>query len=226
VTYQNLRTRYTGEVAQNYEERRRRESKWALEDDALKGLLSTLAERRESSLILDSPIGTGRFLPLYAELHASVIGVDVSEDMLVQASDRAQELRMGGATFLQGDAMRLPVRSDTIDIAVCIRFLNWIPIESVRQVLMELDRVTRGAMIVGVRVAYPLWRLRLSVGLRRLKSYAVSALPGRVRTTKHRASDVNSLFFSLGLSITARRLVDVGADGSEYSLYLLSGPDG
>lgn len=64
--------------------------------------------------VLDLACGTGDLTELCAERGASVIGADFSGQMLVAAQARNSELR-----FCQADALRLPLKSASLDAVTC-----------------------------------------------------------------------------------------------------------
>lgn len=88
----------------------------------------------EPSTILDLGCGTGQFLP---RLHASfpsatVLGMDLSQGMLAQASTRhptsdAGDHRGAFGGLLRADAMALPLRRSSVDIVTCSESFHWYP---------------------------------------------------------------------------------------------------
>lgn len=139
-----IRDRYRGRIAAAYDKRRSRQSKWKAEHKSLDAFLGHIGPGRS---VLDIPVGTGRFLALYAKHGLSAIGMDVSEDMLAQA--RAKD---GGADLRLGDALNIALPAASVDVAVCVRFLTWVTAGEMRQVLAELSRVARNSVIVSVRL--------------------------------------------------------------------------
>lgn len=144
----NSQHEYQGTEAQSYEGVRATDAKWLREDDAVRELLQSASPR---TVILDAPVGTGRFLPLYADRKASCVGIDVSLDMLRIARTRAAEIHPMEVPLLQADIGALPFQSRSFEVVVCVRLLNLVPLESVSSVLRELTRVTQGHLILGVR---------------------------------------------------------------------------
>jgi ubiquinone/menaquinone biosynthesis C-methylase UbiE len=139
-----IRDKYRGRVAANYEKRRTWESKWKAEQETMDFFLGRI---KPCAMALDIPVGTGRFLALYAKHGISAIGMDVSEDMLAQARAKGwtADLRLG-------DALKIELPDDSVDVAICVRFLNWLSADELRGVLGELGRVARIAVIVTVRL--------------------------------------------------------------------------
>jgi len=79
---------------------------------------------RPSERVLDVGCGTGILTSRLAEeLDADLVaGCDFSLGMLRQARERA-----GGVGWVQGDALRLPVRSATVDAVVSTEAFHWFP---------------------------------------------------------------------------------------------------
>ena len=74
-----------------------------MEHQAVAGFLSQLDP---GSCVLDIPVGTGRFIPLYNNLGLRATGVDASIDMLGEA--RAMADRVGAEMSLdEGDIFAL-----------------------------------------------------------------------------------------------------------------------
>ena len=85
--------------------------------------------------ILDIGTGTGRFAQFFEESGFSVVGVDVSTPMMIQA--RAKGVR----NLVQADAQHLPFRDHSFDASVMIHVLHlvsdWV------KTINEAGRVTR-----------------------------------------------------------------------------------
>ena len=92
--------------------------------------------------VLDVGCGPG-FLSseLLADVGArgAVVGIDASATMLAAATRRCEG--QGDASFLEGDAVRLPVTDATFDRALCVQVLEFVP--NVPAALAELHRVLR-----------------------------------------------------------------------------------
>jgi SAM-dependent methyltransferase len=142
------RTRYVGAVASGYVDRRAVTPKWAREQEVIESVVRALAA---GSRVLDVPIGTGRFLPVYAAAGHRVYGVDISADMLTEA--RALSATSPRLTLVRGEVERLPLRDGAVDWVVCVRFLNWVPAAHLEGVVRELLRVARRGAVLHVRVA-------------------------------------------------------------------------
>lgn len=146
----HARTHYRGKAASAYDRLRRRSRKWQREIDAVRRLA---AKFDNGSIVLDVPLGTGRFLPGYGGNITRVIGLDISPDMLAEAGGKGKDDRL---MCLCADAERLPLAAGSVDYAVCIRLLNWLTPAAMRRVVTELRRTARHGLILGFRLRQPL----------------------------------------------------------------------
>ena len=121
----------------------------------LKRIMNTLPP---ATLVLDVPCGTGRLLGYLTRSPRRVIAADISSEMLTRA--RRKDSR-GPSTprFLRADARHLPFRSNSVDVALSVRFLHLLDRDTRMAVLKELARVTRGTVIVEYRSVTKLLRV-------------------------------------------------------------------
>ncbi|EMA39878.1 class I SAM-dependent methyltransferase [Halobiforma nitratireducens] len=101
-------------------------------------------DERERGLGLDLGCGNCRHAELLAAAGLErVVGLDVSRGLLETGRKRAQERSFTGALDLcQGDASRLPLAADGVDLAVYVATLHHLPTADARQAsLDELARV-------------------------------------------------------------------------------------
>lgn len=105
--------------------------------------------------VLDVPIGTGRFVPLYLARGLEVFGLDRSPDMVSVARRELKQL------FLQcriqiGDAQRLPYKDGAFDLVVSFRFLSHVVcFAEAKAALREIRRVVRSRAFLQLRVRRP-----------------------------------------------------------------------
>jgi len=145
----DLSTKYTGDIAQEYIARRSHSLKWRREHQVLAVMLDDLPKEMS---ILDVPVGTGRFLPEYSARQYDVVGIDISVDMLAQARLACQRLN-SQTQLLIGDAEALQISSAAVDVLVCFRLLNWMEPDCLEKVIKEFTRVIRRWMVLEIRVA-------------------------------------------------------------------------
>ncbi len=144
---------YKGSVAESYDRKRQKRKKWKLEIAALEKIVSSFAA---SSLLLDLPLGTGRFMPLYQRGKHRVLGIDISLDMLQQARAKAGEADLTTTGFAMGDAESIPLADNAVDYVVCIRLLNWVTHPVMKKVIQEFHRVARKGIVIGFRTYQPM----------------------------------------------------------------------
>lgn len=118
---------YYGETAANYDSGRQHKAKWRAEIDAVGAFLT-------EGPVLDVPFGTGRFVPIYQEKGLQFLGVDKSPDMLSIA-----QAKYPGVNAVLGSAFDLP--DGKFGTVVCVRFLEWMPVEKAKLVLNRLRKL-------------------------------------------------------------------------------------
>ena len=98
---------------------------------------------RSGGFGLDVGCGNGRHAQELAACCERVVGVDASRGLLATASARATERGYADALALvAGDASRLPVATDRVDLAVYVATLHHLPDRDARvRSLDELERV-------------------------------------------------------------------------------------
>jgi SAM-dependent methyltransferase len=96
----------------------------------------SLLEACPAGRALDAACGTGRHTRHLAELGHEVVGVDVTREMLTRAC-----ASVTGFPFALGDLFRLPLRSASLDLAVCS--LAFDHVDVVAPPIAELARVVR-----------------------------------------------------------------------------------
>jgi SAM-dependent methyltransferase len=121
----SLREKYTGSEASEYEAKRSKSEKWNNEQRLVSMLLDDLSSVGVAE-VLDSPCGTGRYIPEYARLDLTGVGVDASEDMLQQARDKKEEVGLSSFRLEQRDIFDLSDVEADPDVIVCSRFSNWV----------------------------------------------------------------------------------------------------
>lgn len=151
--------RYRGSEAVGYEARRRRQERWWREDAAILELLGSFPP---ATIVMDIPVGTGRFLPFYAEKDFAVIGFDVSQDMLAVAGGKPAPTKRG-LRLLPGDVLNIPLADLLVDVAVCVRLLNLISEAEMQRAVGELCRVARKTVVLSIRLGDTPWRRRASI---------------------------------------------------------------
>jgi ubiquinone/menaquinone biosynthesis C-methylase UbiE len=131
---------YVGDVAANYERDRTGEPLWQTEQLWVSSLVQTWPR---GSSVLDVPVGTGRFLPIYQQFGMEATGIDTSADMLAAARAKGTEARL----FL-GDAGKIDLPAKSVDYSVCWRLTHLVPPDALNAIVAELARVTRRRVVI------------------------------------------------------------------------------
>src|SRR3954464_15516735 len=150
----------SAQVAEDYdfhrfstpERQKRNARKWA----AIQKALSLTTGVRT---ILDLPCGTGRFTGALARSGYEIVGADISMEMLVKAAsvvrpESADDKQFKVRGYVQANAEHLPLRNDSLDCVVCIRFMMHVDPEHRVNMLREFARVSRRWVIVDYRHKY------------------------------------------------------------------------
>lgn len=100
--------------------------------------------------ILDVPSGTGRLTMALAETGATVIGADISANMLRVAASKCLDAAVDRRVHLmQGSGTHLPFPDATFDAVVSFKFFHLIPNGRKREFILEMTRVLKpgGALV-------------------------------------------------------------------------------
>jgi SAM-dependent methyltransferase len=122
---------YTGEGAAEYEADRAQTSVWRREQQVIGDVLRL--HLKPGDRVVDIAAGTGRWLEIYAERQVTATLLDVSDDMLRIAEQKAVHLGIEIAVR-QTDVLDRPQLPDG-DWAVATRFFNWIDLSDVTRCL-------------------------------------------------------------------------------------------
>jgi ubiquinone/menaquinone biosynthesis C-methylase UbiE len=100
---------------------------------------SFLADVQSGDVGLDVGCGNGRNAGLLATRTERVVALDVSRELLRLARERLAD---PSVAFVEGDAKRLPVATDSVDVGVYVATIHHLPDRRARQEsLAELARV-------------------------------------------------------------------------------------
>ena len=138
--------KYHGRMAENYEPKRKKQQRWDQENDTVERMLMRLRPKS----VLDLPCGTGRFLGVYDALRVKrIMAVDVSDEMIRIA--QRKYMKFTDPKFICADVRKVHIKG-TVDVAVCVRFLDLIDDAAMRQVVKLLARTARRAIICTIRL--------------------------------------------------------------------------
>jgi ubiquinone/menaquinone biosynthesis C-methylase UbiE len=100
--------------------------------------------------IADVGAGTGKSSSALAKIARQVIGIEYEPAMLLQACQRAQGEESSRVIFLSGDALAIPLASDSVDLVTGFT-LALFPPEQYRDFIREGLRVAKGKLVyVGI----------------------------------------------------------------------------
>lgn len=127
---------YTREVAAQYETLRQNDRYWAWENDVVDRCLYKF---QVDTRIADCPVGTGRFMDIYRRHGLQVLGIDISQDMLNEASKKVQAAGLEGRVeLMQADASALALDQPVAKALVCFRLLHLISDKNLNDVVEGL----------------------------------------------------------------------------------------
>ncbi|MFX0097607.1 MAG: class I SAM-dependent methyltransferase [Candidatus Hodarchaeota archaeon] len=96
-------------------------------------------ELSDSKTILDAGVGTGRFAKPLKDIGLNVVGIDIAKEMIKKA------IKIGVDKLLFSDALFLPFRNSSFDVAISIHLLHLI--REWKEALQEICRVTKEKML-------------------------------------------------------------------------------
>ena len=145
----------SSQVAEDYdfhrfstpERQKRNARKWA-------AIRKALSRTEGVRVILDLPCGTGRFTGALAREGYEIVGSDISMEMLQKAASIPDGRQPNIRGYLQANGEKLPLRNDSLDCVVCIRFMMHVDPATRVRILREFARVSRRWVIVDYRHKY------------------------------------------------------------------------
>lgn len=226
VTALRLRNRflpgYAGRLAQSYETHREG-VRWRGEQKAFKRLYA----QANPASVIDSPVGTGRWLPHYRRHRASVLGLDLSDHMLAEARKKVTpgaDVRLEKGDILDPEFVR-SIKGEH-DLIVCTRFAHWL---SHRELGTLVDNfIATGArfVLIGAKTNPSIkrrqdWRdlLRWS----ELRRRGRSLLHRNVINHVHDEAQLAALFTRRNWSLVDKVQILRGR-GSDYHFFLFAAP--
>jgi len=129
---------------------------FATESKARKRALE-LARIQDGEVILEVAVGTGLMFEriLQRNLHGKNMGIDLSEGMLAKAKERARKHADADYELSLGNAIDLPVESESIDLLINTYMFDLLSEEDTAKALSEFARVLRpGGRMVLVNMAH------------------------------------------------------------------------
>jgi SAM-dependent methyltransferase len=141
--HQRTAKKYIGAMASNYETKRKKQLRWHQENSIVADMLGGTIRRTP---ILDAPVGTGRFIPLYHKLKLKGWGIDSSEEMLAQARKKpgAKNLKLSVGNILEDQLPR-------VQTIVSVRFLDLIDEPAMLTAMEQFMQAAERNIILTIR---------------------------------------------------------------------------
>lgn len=174
-------------------------------------LLANL-ELASNSRVLDMPAGTGRLSVALAGSGATVVGADISENMLRVAASKVPAGTGPRPSFVQGSGLQLPFADDTFDAVVCFKFFHLIPNELKPQFMLEFRRVLKPGRKLVVEFNSPFYGVFLAT----LRYYFRKKKPGGMRMKCLFPDQVQPLFD--GFEIVRKQGIKLPLSGALSSI--------
>lgn len=182
------------------------------------------------SSVLDCPVGTCRWFDIYVEGQVELTGVDLSEQMLGQAEAKNKGGLLPKMSLIKGNILEdafvelLDVRFDSV---VCIRFLNWVPLDAAELFIRKIAPLSRGYLIIGITLIPASWGFLKKVlsGIRLARSNERSRKVGRANRYNHPEEFIESLFKDLNLSVVEKSETYQSKEAINYIYLLKKHPD-
>ena len=130
---------YTREVAMQYEALRQNDRYWNWENEIVDHCLGTF---QVGDQIADCPVGTGRFMNIYARHGLRLLGIDISADMLEEARTKVETTVMAGRVeLIQADASSMGLDQPLTKALICFRLLHLISDSNLNGVVKGLAAI-------------------------------------------------------------------------------------
>lgn len=152
ASLEKVSRQYRGKMASGYDEKRLKQRRWHEEDRIVGEMLRNVADLQTAGRLLDCPVGTGRFLPLYNKMSINGVGIDSSEEMLALARKKLGRKQRDHFHLMRGSAAAIPDDIGVFTTCVAVRFFNLLEPEALRRCFAEMSRVTSTHMICTVRL--------------------------------------------------------------------------
>lgn len=218
----SLAQKYYSSTASKYDTRRKHNEKWIKENNIVDNYLSKFPA---GTVVLDAPVGTGRFIPLYKKHNFRVAGFDVSNEMLALAKEKAQKFKIK-IEFKNGSLFESGIPNSSYEVVICVRFVNWLHQENASKIIHELNYISSKNIILGVRTLTPIPEI-FKLGLKGVPIIARQFVRRFIKAPKERALHFHKrtlllkTFKKIGLTIEKFEYVEKRRDGTEYIIYQL-----
>ena len=140
--FRSIRAGYDREASQ-YDARRYESLEGRLFNDLELRILREWLPLGPGTKVLDVPAGTGRLTVALAETGATVIGADISANMLKMAAQKRAAAPDASVHLMQGSGAQLPFADNTFDAVLSFKFFHLIPNHMKRMFVVEMTRVLK-----------------------------------------------------------------------------------
>jgi SAM-dependent methyltransferase len=117
----------------------------------------------QDAIVLDEGCGEGYFSRQMVGIADTVIGIDISEEMIRLAKKQEQDKRLGIAYYV-GDVRNMPFRQDSIDVCVGNYVANYIHPDELPKFYTEMARVLRPNGRFVLMIPHPVFELDKELG--------------------------------------------------------------
>ncbi len=201
-----LRNSYDQE-ATRYDQQRYQSAEGRLFSEMELTVLRSWLALTADSKVLDVPVGTGRLTLALADAGATLVGADISANMLRVA--QAKWERNGGRVhFTQGSGSHLPFPDDTFDAVISFKFFHLIPNDRKPSFIREMVRVLKPGKPLIVEFNSPFYGGILAA----FRYYFQKKHPGGMRMKCIFPDQIPELF--RGLEITRKQGVKLPLSGA------------
>ena len=150
------------EVRQTYRKLASGYDVWAnLAESKARQLSLQLANIQDGDAVLEVAVGTGFIFAEILKLNPSGknAGIDLTEEMLVQARKRAEKIDVSNYSLKVGDAYQLEFPENTFDVVLNNYLFDLMPEEDFLEVLIEFKRVLKsgGKLVLASMTQGPKW---------------------------------------------------------------------
>lgn len=128
-------TAYFADNASNWEKLR----SFHVDEASVEDAIVELAGNRKIDTLVDLGTGTGRILELFADRAKSLIGLDLSREMLAIARFNLEQKKLRHAQVRQADIYALPLADRTADLVVIHQVLHFL--DEPQKALLEARRI-------------------------------------------------------------------------------------
>lgn len=145
-TRKEVVAKFYDSFAEDYDQNRYSSGKQKKIDEYAKAVVLDLVGDVEHKTVLDCGCGTGRFADLFVQRGATVVGMDISENMTKIAKKKTPL-----AEFIIGDVFNMPFKEKEFDLLVCSQLLTHL--HQYKEPLLEMKRVINqnGTIIIDIR---------------------------------------------------------------------------